>query len=58
VGVKIGIPFRRGGEAAVRLELYQQDPKQRSSSLAGLSGLDLNPRLRAAMLQVDWNFGF
>ena len=32
--------------------------KRRSSSLAGLSGLDLNPRLRAVVLQLDWRFGF
>jgi len=42
----------------LRLEGYQQDPKVRSSSLAELSGLDLNPRLRAVVLQLDWRFGF
>ena len=29
-----------------------------AGSLAGLSGLDLNPRLRAVVLQLDWRFGF
>jgi len=58
IGVKLGLPMSGGSEVAVRLEAYQQDPKVRSSELPGLAGLDLNPRLRAVMLQVDWNFGF
>lgn len=58
VGLKLGMPLANGQEVAVRLEGYQQDPKVRSSSLAGLSGLDLNPRLRAVVLQLDWRFGF
>ena len=58
VGLKVGMPLANGQEVAVRLEGYQQDPKVRSSSLAGLSGLDLNPRLRAVVLQLDWRFGF
>ncbi len=58
VGVKLGVPMSGGSEVALRLEAYQQDPKHRTSTLDGLSGLDLNPRLRAVMLQLDWNFGF
>lgn len=58
VGLKLGIPLASGNEVSVRLEGYQQDPTVRSSSLAGLSGLDLNPRLRALVLQLDWRFGF
>jgi hypothetical protein len=58
VGLKLGMPLANGDEVSVRLEGYQQDPKLRSSSLAGLSGLDLNPRLRAVVLQLDWRFGF
>jgi hypothetical protein len=58
VGLKLGIPLANGNELSMRLEGYQQDPKVRSSSLAGLSGLDLNPKLKALMLQVDWRFGF
>jgi hypothetical protein len=58
VGVKLGMPLANGNEVSVRLEGYQQDPKVRSSALAGLSGLDLNPRLRAVVLQLDWRFGF
>jgi hypothetical protein len=58
VGLKLGMPRPGGSEIAVRLEGYQQDPQHRSSDLPGLSGLDLNPKLRAVMLQLDWNFGF
>jgi Protein of unknown function (DUF3570) len=58
IGLKLGIPLDNGTELGVRLEGYQQDPKDRSSALPGLSGLDLNPRLRAIMLQFDWKFGF
>ena len=58
VGLKLGMPLANGQEVSVRLEGYQQDPKVRSSSLTGLSGLDLNPRLRAVVLQLDWRFGF
>jgi Protein of unknown function (DUF3570) len=58
VGLKMGMPLANGDEVSVRLEAYQQDPKVRSSTLAGLSGLDLNPRLRAVVLQLDWRFGF
>jgi hypothetical protein len=58
VGVKLGMPLASGGEVGVRLEAYQQDPKSHTSSLSGLAGLDLNPRLRAVMLQLDWKFGF
>jgi hypothetical protein len=58
IGVKLGVPLASGSEFAVRLEAYQQDPKDHSSALPGLSGLDLNPRLRSIMLQVDYRFGF
>jgi hypothetical protein len=57
-GVKLGMPLASGGEVGVRLEAYQQDPRTHTSTLSGLAGLDLNPRLRAVMLQFDWNFGF
>lgn len=58
VGLKVGMPLANGNEVAVRLSGYQQDPKVRSSTLSGLAGLDLNPRLRAVVLQLDWKFGF
>ena len=52
------MPLANGDEVSVRLEAYQQDPKVRSSALTGLAGLDLNPRLRALVLQLNWRFGF
>jgi hypothetical protein len=58
VGLKLGIPLANGDEIGLRLEAYQQDPKQRISNLAALGGLDLNPRLRAMVLQFDWRFGY
>jgi hypothetical protein len=58
VGLKLGIPRPNGDEIGLRLEAYQQDPKQQYSNLAALNGLDLNPRLRAMVLQFDWRFGY
>jgi hypothetical protein len=58
VGLKLGIPRSNGDEIGLRLEAYQQDPKQQYSNLAALNGLDLNPRLRAMVLQFDWRFGY
>lgn len=58
IGLKFGMPLANGDEVSLRLEGYQQDPKQRTSTLPALAGLDLNPRLRAVMLQLDWRFGF
>jgi hypothetical protein len=58
VGLKFGLPLAHGDELSIRLEGYQQDPKQRTSTLPGLAGLDLNPRLKAVVLQLDWRFGF
>ena len=58
LGVKIGIPMSNGDELGLRLAAYQQDPRQRGSSLPALAGLDLNPRLRAVVLQLDWRFSY
>jgi hypothetical protein len=58
LGVKLGIPLANGDEIGLRLQAYQQDPKVQSSSLAALSGLNLNPRLRAMVLQLNWRFGY
>jgi hypothetical protein len=57
VGLKLGVPLSSGNELGIRLEGYQQDAKDRHSALAGMSGLDLNPRLRALVLQFDLRFG-
>lgn len=58
VGLKLGVPLSSGGEIGMRLQAYQQDPKVQSSSLAALTGLNLNPRLRAMVLQLNWRFGY
>jgi hypothetical protein len=58
IGVKLGLPLTNGDEIGVRVEAYEQAPKNRSSALASLVGLDLNPRLRALVLQLDWRFSY
>lgn len=57
IGVKLSKDLSNGDEISMRLEAYQQDPKVNSSTLPALAGLDLNPRLRALMLQFGWRFG-
>lgn len=58
LGLKLGIQMASGSELGIRLSGYEQTPKERTSTLPALGGLDLNPRLRAAMLQVDWRFAY
>jgi len=58
VGLKLGFVLADEHELTFRLEGYQQDPSQRHSSLAGLSGLDLNPGLRSILFQVNWRIGY
>jgi hypothetical protein len=57
MGLKFGMPLANGDELSLRLVSYQQDAKQHTSSLSALTGLDLNPRLRAIVLQLGWRFG-
>jgi hypothetical protein len=56
IGMKLGLPLSDRNEVSFRLEAYQQTPTVRSSSLPALQGLDLNPRLRSIILQVNWDF--
>jgi hypothetical protein len=58
IGVKVGLLLVNEQELTFRLEGYQQDPSVRSSSLAGLSGLDLNPGLKSVLFQVNYRFGY
>jgi len=58
LGVKCGFLLQDRNEVTLRLELYKQDPTVHTSSLAGLSGLDLNPSLRSFMFQIGWRHGF
>jgi hypothetical protein len=58
IGVKFGIKAAHNGEVSLRLEEYQQKPADRSSPLAQLQGLDLNPGVKAAIVQVGWRRDF
>jgi hypothetical protein len=58
VGLKVGLVLADEQELTFRLEAYQQNPVQQHSSLAGLSGLDLNPELRSILFQVNWRIGY
>jgi hypothetical protein len=57
VGVKLGYRLEDRSEVSIRLEAYQQNPRQTSSPLMDLVGLDLNPGLKTIMLQVSWHNG-
>ena len=58
IGVKFGVKVGHTGELSLRLEEYQQKPTDRSSSLSGLQGLDLNPGVKAAIVQIGWRQDF
>jgi hypothetical protein len=57
-GVKVGMQLRHHGELSFRLEQYRQTAADRSSSLAQLQGLDLNPGLKSVIAQVGWKFQY
>lgn len=54
-GLKFGIATGRNGELSLRLEQYEQRPSDQSNSLAELQGLDLNPNLKATIVQLSWH---
>ena len=58
IGFKVGMKVDEDNEVSVRFEAYKQDAKVRSSTLAGLSGLDLNPSLQAFICQLNWRFNY
>jgi hypothetical protein len=58
IGFKIGVKLQDQDEVSVRVEAYQQDAKVRSSTLTGLSGLDLNPSLQSFICQLNWRFSY
>jgi Protein of unknown function (DUF3570) len=58
IGAKLGFLLQDQSEMTFRLELYKQDPTDSSSSLPGLTGLDLNPGLKSVIFQVGWRHGF
>ena len=57
-GLKFGIATGRNGELGLRLEQYEQRPSDQSSPLAGLQGLDLNPNLKATIVQLSWHLEY
>ena len=57
-GLKFGVRAGPYGEFSLRLEEYQQRPSDSSSNLPELQGLNLNPNLRATIVQLSWNFLF
>ncbi len=58
VGFKVGMKLDQDNEVSVRIEAYKQDAKVHSSTLAGLSGLDLNPSLQSFICQLNWRFNY
>jgi hypothetical protein len=57
-GLKVGIGFGGNNELSLRIEQYQQKPTDTSSSLAGLQGLNLNPGLKTAVVQLGWRYDY
>lgn len=57
-GFKVGWTLDERSEVSLRLEQYRQTPSVRSSSLAQLQGLDLNPGLRSLIVQIGWRYAF
>jgi hypothetical protein len=57
-GLKIGYSLGRNGELTLRVEEYEQKPSVQSSELPELQGLNLNPNLKAAIVQLGWRLLF
>jgi len=57
-GFKVGVGFGGNNELSIRIEQYQQKPTLTSSSLAGLQGLNLNPGLKTAIVQLGWRYDY
>jgi hypothetical protein len=57
-GLKLAVTAGRNGELSLRLEQYQQRPSEQSSALAELQGLDLNPNLKATIVQLGWHLEY
>jgi Protein of unknown function (DUF3570) len=58
IGLKFGVKLRDNSDLSLRLEEYQQKPSDRSSALPQLRGLDLNPGIKAAIVQIGWRQDF
>jgi hypothetical protein len=57
-GLKFGVTLGRSGELTLRVEQYEQRPSNQSSPLPELQGLNLNPNLKAAIVQLGWRLQF
>jgi hypothetical protein len=57
-GIKFGVTAGRAGELSLRLEQYEQKPHAQASALPELQGLDLNPTLKATIMQLGWHVEF
>jgi hypothetical protein len=57
-GFKFGVATGRNGELSLRLEQYEQRPSDQSSALPELQGLDLNPNLKATIVQLSWRLEY
>jgi hypothetical protein len=58
LGVKLGWKLGRTGELSLRFEQYQQRPRDQSSALPQLQGLNLNPNLTANIVQLSWHMEY
>jgi len=54
LGMKVGVSLGDNQEVSLRIEQYQQKARDRYSSLVNLQGLDLNPQLKSAIVQIGW----
>lgn len=57
-GLKLTVNAGRNGELSLRLEQYEQRPSEQSSSLPALQGLELNPNLEAAIVQLGYHLEY
>ena len=58
IGFKVGVDLGGNNELSLRLEQYQQKASERFSSLLNLQGLDLNPSLKSAIVQIGWKMEY
>lgn len=58
IGFKVGVDLGGNNELSLRVEQYQQKASERFSSLLNLQGLDLNPSLKSAIVQIGWKMEY
>lgn len=57
-GLKLAVTLGHNGELALRLEQYEQRRSDQTSALPELQGLNLNPNLKASIVQLGWRLQF